>query len=221
MPSTSNSRARWPSGMKLSRSQRLASNWSSETGPPRVTPIWGSPSTRTSRSPWAFSVSCRASIRPRLHSVSSRAPTDRISRLTRLRARISPPRREPPNRRVRRRRPALAGADGSAFAVAVSDAIQGLDRVELGIDDPELLAHALDVAVDGPVVDVDLVVVGGVHQVVAALHEAGPLGQRLKQQELGHGQLHGLAVPGALVARRVHGQLAAADGLVGAFGRGL
>jgi hypothetical protein len=45
---------------------------------------------------------------------------------------------------------------GSAFAVSIADAIQGFDRVELGIDLPELLAHALDVAVDRAVVDIDL-----------------------------------------------------------------
>ena len=39
--------------------------------------------------------------------------------------------------------------------------------------DLELLAQPLDVAVDGAVVDIDLVVIGGVHQRVAALHHAG------------------------------------------------
>ena len=73
----------------------------------------------------------------------------------------------------------------------------------------ELLAHPLDVAVDGAVVDIDLIVVGRIHQVVAALHEAGPLGQRLQQQELGDRQLHRPAVPQAVVTRRVEGQLAA------------
>jgi hypothetical protein len=46
------------------------------------------------------------------------------------------------------------------------------------------------VAVDGAVVDIDLIVIGHVHQLIAAFHEAGPLRQRLQQQELGHGQRH-------------------------------
>ena len=36
----------------------------------------------------------------------------------------------------------------------------------------ELLAQPLDVAVDGAVVDIDLVVVGRIHQGVAAFHHA-------------------------------------------------
>ena len=80
---------------------------------------------------------------------------------------------------------------------------------KLVVDRLELLAQALDVAVDGAVVDIDLIVVGRVHQGVAALHDAGALRQRLQDQELGHGQRHGLALPGAGVALRVHGELAA------------
>src|SRR5690606_220116 len=166
-----------------------------------------SPRTLASSSAWTLSDSWRASIRPRFHSFSSRAPPNRISRLSRLSARMKPPRRDPPKRKRRR-----AGASSvSALAVAVTDAIQGLDRVELGIDYPELLSHPFDVAVDGAVIDIDLIVVGGVHQAVAALHETGALGQGLKQQELGDGQLDRTAFPGALVAGGVHRQLAALD----------
>src|SRR5690606_2810712 len=149
-----------------------------------------SPRTLASSSAWTPKDSWRGSIRPRRHSLSAKAPPNRISRLRRLRARMKPPRREPPKRNRRR-----AGASsGSALAVAVSDAIQGLDSVELGIDHAELLSHPLHMAVDGAVVDIDLIVIGGVHQIVAALHEAGALGQGLQQQELGDGQLDRLAV---------------------------
>jgi hypothetical protein len=68
------------------------------------------------------------------------------------------------------------------------------------------------VAVDGAVVDIDLVVVGRVHQVVAALHKSRPLGQRLQEQELGDGQLHRLAVPQAVVAGGIEGELAPLNG---------
>src|SRR5258708_5742109 len=120
-----------------------------------------------------------------------------MTRPTRLRAMISRPRRDPGSQRRRPSRsaaptPALPNQRRSGFPVAVADAIEGFDRVELRIDLPELLTHALDVAVDGPVVYVDLIFVGGVHQVVAALDEARPLGQGLQQQEFSDGQLHRL-----------------------------
>src|SRR5689334_21664598 len=146
-------------------------------------------------SAWVVRLSMRALTSPRRSSFSTRAPPIRMARPRRLSATISRPRREPGSHRYRAGRGVR-----SAFAVAVADAVEGFDSVKLRVDLSELLAHALDVAVDGAVVDVDLVVVGGVHQVVAALHEAGPLGQRLQQQELGHGQLHRPAVPQALVA---------------------
>src|SRR5690606_31169060 len=147
-----------------------------------------SPRTLARSSAWTLRDSWRASISPRRHSFSSRAPPKRISRLRRLRARMKPPRRDPPKRNRRRART----VSGSALAVAVSDAIQGLDSVELRVDHAELLSHPFHMAVDGAVVDIDLIVIGGVHQIVAALHEAGALGQGLKQQELGDGQLHRL-----------------------------
>ncbi len=51
---------------------------------------------------------------------------------------------------------------------SVSDAIEGLDRIELAVDGAELAADALDVAVDRAVVDIDVVLIGDVEQLVAA-----------------------------------------------------
>ncbi len=64
-------------------------------------------------------------------------------------------------------------------------------------------------AVDGAVIDVDVLAVGGIDELVAALDHAGPGRERLDQQELGHRELDGLAVPGALVLGLVERQLAA------------
>ncbi len=44
-------------------------------------------------------------------------------------------------------------------AIAVADAVQRLDGVEIVGHDFELLAQPLDVAVDGAVIDIDLIVV--------------------------------------------------------------
>src|SRR3954452_24097698 len=66
------------------------------------------------------------------------------------------------------------GARASGFLEAGADAVGRLRQPDLVVADLELLAQPLDVAVDGAVVDIDLVVIGGVHQRVAALHHAGP-----------------------------------------------
>src|SRR5688572_25807644 len=89
---------------------------------------------------------------------------------------------------------------------SVADSIEGLDGVELRVDGPELAPDSFDVAVDRPVVDIDVVLVGDVEQLVAALHHSGTLGERLEDQELGHRQGDVLAVPDDLVPSRVHGQ---------------
>src|SRR5688500_11290135 len=88
----------------------------------------------------------------------------------------------------------------------VADAVEGFDGVEVRVDRAELAPDALDVAVDRPVVDVDVVLVGDVEQLVAALHHTWPLGQRFQDQELGDGQSHVLAVPQNFVPGRIHGQ---------------
>jgi len=49
------------------------------------------------------------------------------------------------------------------FLKAIADAVQRLDHVELLVARLELLAQPFDVAVDGAVVDIDLIVVGGIH----------------------------------------------------------
>src|ERR1700674_3947800 len=102
-----------------------------------------------------------------------------------------------------------AGDAGSALLEAVADTIERFDHLEVVVHRLELLAQALDVAVDGAVVDVDLVVVGRVHERVPALHHAWPRRQRLQDEELGHRQRHRVALPGAGVAFWVHAQIAA------------
>src|SRR5262245_41720420 len=59
---------------------------------------------------------------------------------------------------------------GSRVAVSVSDAIERFDLLEFGIDLAELATHALDVTVDGAVVDIDRLAVRRVHELVAVLH---------------------------------------------------
>src|SRR5690606_28351642 len=66
-----------------------------------------------------------------------------------------------------RRRPLL-------LLEAVSYAVKRFDHLEFVVDRLELLAQPLDVAVDGAVVHINLVVIGRVHQRVAALDHAGP-----------------------------------------------
>src|SRR5688572_5405197 len=86
---------------------------------------------------------------------------------------------------------------------AITGAIERFDSIELRIDLPEFAPDALDVAVYGAIVDIDVVLISGIHQLVARLHDAGALRQRLEDQELGDGQRHVDAAPRHAVPRRV------------------
>ena len=63
-------------------------------------------------------------------------------------------------------------------------------------------------AVDGAIVDIDLVVIGRIHQGIAALDHARALGEGMQDEELGDGEHHGLALPGAGMAFGIHAQQA-------------
>src|SRR4051794_10964082 len=76
----------------------------------------------------------------------------------------------------------------SLLSKAVSYAVERLDCLEIGIGLPELAPKPLDVAVDRSVVDIDVVLVGDVHQLVARLDHPRPLRERLEDQEFGDGQ---------------------------------
>src|SRR4051795_4106370 len=71
----------------------------------------------------------------------------------------------------------------SLLGKAVAHAVERLDRLELGIGRPELAPEALDVAVDGAVVDIDVVLIGDVHQLVARFDHSRPLRERLEDHE--------------------------------------
>src|SRR5271163_3360499 len=94
----------------------------------------------------------------------------------------------------------VAGLTGSrsraSFLKTIADAVQRLDHIEVVVACLELLAQPLDVAVDGAVVDIDLIVISRVHQGVAALHHAGAARQRVQDQKLGDGERHRLILPG-------------------------
>src|SRR5579871_1810354 len=120
-----------------------------------------------------------------------------------------PRRRQPHPTPSRRRGQALTAL--SDFLETVTDAIKRLNHLEIVIDDLEFLAQPLDVAVDGAVIDIDLIVIRGIHQRIAAFHNARAGRQRLQDQELGHGQRHRLVLPGTGVALRIHTQQAAVE----------
>src|SRR5579872_4086383 len=92
----------------------------------------------------------------------------------------------------------------SRFVEAVADAIKGLDCIELGIDGAELAPDPLDMAVDGPIIDIDIVAIGDVEQLVARLHHPRALRKRLEDQEFGYSQADVAPVPQHFVSRRVH-----------------
>src|SRR5258708_27266897 len=66
------------------------------------------------------------------------------------------------------------GCCASAISVTIDDAIKGFDLAKAGIDRLELLSQPLDVAVDGAVIDIDVLAIGAVHELVPAFHVARP-----------------------------------------------
>src|SRR5579862_406626 len=99
-----------------------------------------------------------------------------------------------PVRSSRRRTPRFAAADvargdASPFLVPVADTVERLDLREIRIDGFQLLAQPLDVAVDGPVIDEDVLAVGCIHQLVTILHMSRACCERFEDEELGHRQL--------------------------------
>src|SRR5215212_5617227 len=68
----------------------------------------------------------------------------------------------------------------SLLVEAISDAIEGIDGIKGRVDGAELAADALDVAVDGAVVDINIVAIGDVEQLVAGFYDSRTLGERLE-----------------------------------------
>src|SRR3984893_8255907 len=104
---------------------------------------------------------------------------------------------------------------GSAVAVSIADAIEGFDLRELRIHALEFLAQALDVAVDRPVIYINVFAISRIHQLVAVLDMTRALRQRFQDQELRYRQFDVRTAPAALMARRVEGHLAAHDDRLG------
>src|SRR4051794_28409255 len=99
-----------------------------------------------------------------------------------------------------------ARSASSLFVETVSDAIEGLDSIEGRVTGAEFAANALYVAVDGAVVDINVILIGNVEELVARLHHSRTLRESLEDQEFGDGQRHLAAVPQNLVPRRIHDQ---------------
>src|SRR5690606_6664058 len=145
-----------------------------------------------------------ASVRPARISVSSSTPRIRTARPTKFQMKMM--------RAMRERSSARNSPSG--FVVPVADAIEGLDRVELAVDVAELFAEPLDVAVDCSVVDIDLIVIGSVHQLIAAFDVAGTLRERLQDKKLGDCEANLFALPSTGVAVRIKREFAANDRLL-------
>src|SRR5580658_647211 len=138
--------------------------------------------------------------------------TTTVTRLTASTRRVSENFPNGERRQNRANQPRCAGARSrSAFLLTITDTVPGLDMGEIVVDDLELLAQPLDVAVDRAVVDIDVLAIGGIHQLVAVLDVTGPLRKRFEDQEFGDGQLDHAAAPSAQMATGVEGQQTAHD----------
>ena len=59
-------------------------------------------------------------------------------------------------------------------------------------------------AIDCAVINIDLIIIGHIHQLVAAFHKPRTLCERLQQQELCHRERDVFAFPGNGMTQRVH-----------------
>ena len=79
---------------------------------------------------------------------------------------------------------------------------------------------SFDVGINRPVIDINLIVISGVHQLISGFHITGTIGKTFQNKELSHGQAHRVSVPRTSVTVGVKQKLTAADNLVIAFLRG-
>src|SRR5262249_20662395 len=96
-----------------------------------------------------------------------------------------------------------------SFLKTITDAIKRLNHLKIVVNHLEFLAQPLDVAVDRAVVDINLVIICGVHQRVAALDHARTSRERLQDEKFGDRESDGLALPRAGMSFGIHAQLAA------------
>lgn len=114
-------------------------------------------------------------------------------------------------KQVRQQGGAVGHALGSVFLVAVANAVQGFDLVEIIIHLPEFFADPLDVAVNGAVIHIHGVSVGRINQLIAGFDQTGALRKGFDQQKLGYGQGDILPFPCAFVAQFIKREVAACE----------
>src|SRR5882757_11363537 len=112
-----------------------------------------------------------------------------------------------------RRAASAARLAPSHFLETIADPVKSFDHIEVIIGRFEFLAQPFDVAIDGAVVDIDLIVISGIHEGIAAFHNAGTACQRLQDQKFRNSESHGLIFPSTGVAFLVHAQQAAFEDL--------
>jgi hypothetical protein len=75
---------------------------------------------------------------------------------------------------------AEAHGAGSYLFKAIANSVERLNHIERRVNRPKLSAQSFDMAVDGTVIDIDLIVVGGIHERIAAFDHPRSAHQRLK-----------------------------------------
>ena len=87
--------------------------------------------------------------------------------------------------------------------VSVPDPIKGFYLCEILVSFSEFSTKALDVAIDGAVVNIDILAVRRVDQLITVLDVTRVSRQRLDDKEFGYRQIDLITFPGAKVAGRV------------------
>src|SRR5258708_19460665 len=100
--------------------------------------------------------------------------------------------------------PKAASATTSLFLEPVAHPIERFDHVKRIYGLLEFLSQSLDMTVDCTIIYINLIIVGGIHQGVAAFDHAGTRGERLQNHELWDAHPDGPILPGPGGAFPIH-----------------
>src|ERR1700737_2695272 len=103
------------------------------------------------------------------------------------------------------------GATHAISSEPVTHSIKRFDHVKALVDGPKPVPQPLDVAINGALVNIELLIVRSAQERVATLNCIGSTRERLEDQELCDCQRYRVTFPSTRLAFRIHIQMAARE----------